>query len=342
MYRTSPSTGSVIQPSPVNTTTTTTNDRMLTSSPGDAVGTGSNTLRPSSSTGAQLTDVSRSSISTLRPAHRRVSVLHLHSAPSSPTCRGAPSPPNAQLTDVSWSYISTRRPGHRRVAVLHLHPAPSSPTCRGPPSPPSTARVASARRCCRRCRSAGRRWRRPAAACSSSPSRSSSSASSSRRSASPAARRRRPARCWRCRSPGRRVWRPRASCGRSAPPSRASGGPSGSGDSAPWSCERESSSTRSPWTCSRSRRCRLASFETRHSGVSCSSSYVNRARWTPGQQFTPLSPLGILRFPAFQRLTTRPTDGVGEAGTGLGPRGLGALRSIQKLLVYNLCFAKYT
>jgi len=70
MYRTSPSSGSVIQPSPVNapttTTTTSTTDRMLTL-PIDGVDVDSgSTLRPSSSGGAaQLTDASRSSISTV-------------------------------------------------------------------------------------------------------------------------------------------------------------------------------------------------------------------------------------------------------------------------------------
>jgi len=70
MYRTSPSSGSVIQPSPVNapttTTTTSTTDRMLML-PIDGVDVDSgSTLRPSSSGGAaQLTDASRSSISTV-------------------------------------------------------------------------------------------------------------------------------------------------------------------------------------------------------------------------------------------------------------------------------------
>ena len=69
MYRTSPSSGSVIQPSPVNATptitTTTTTDRILTL-PIDALDADSNTLRPSSSAAAaQLTDASRSSISTV-------------------------------------------------------------------------------------------------------------------------------------------------------------------------------------------------------------------------------------------------------------------------------------
>jgi len=68
IYRTSPSSASVIHSSPFNATTSTNTDRMLTL-PIDAMdaGTGSNSLRPSSSSagGAQLTDASRSSISTV-------------------------------------------------------------------------------------------------------------------------------------------------------------------------------------------------------------------------------------------------------------------------------------
>ena len=65
MNRTSPSSGSVILQSPANvTTTTTTTDRLLTL-PTDGADVEGNTLRPSSSATAQLTDASRSSISTV-------------------------------------------------------------------------------------------------------------------------------------------------------------------------------------------------------------------------------------------------------------------------------------